>query len=81
MDTVTKKDGDRLRAMQAELEAMAEQYDEKGELTISLGRIHYAITLTLLAKEFRVKRTARQMFIDDRNAALVTNSRDLPPAA
>lgn len=57
---MTKKDGDKLRAMRAELVTMASQYEPDGLTATDLGRIEIAITCALGAVPFQVKTPARR---------------------
>ncbi len=89
---MTKKDGDRLRAMQAELVEIAEGYDRSSGLVADLFRIQYAIDLTLKGALFSVTRRPRLPLFDSRDPEIgedvsrlfgssATKSPDLPPAA
>jgi hypothetical protein len=51
---MTKKDGDKLRAMTRELTVMAEQYDPNGTTSISLWNCVDAISEALKGHTFRV---------------------------
>lgn len=68
---MTKKDGDRLRAMQAELAEMMQQYNWSGDTCTGLAKVHNAIEYALQGRRFLVHRIVRP----------ATKSPTLPPAA